>query len=144
MRLTLYTDYALRMLIHLGIQRDGRLVTVGEIATAYGISKNHLTKVAHQLGLAGYVETVRGKNGGLRLAKDPTKINLGEIVRTTETELALVPCFDKLDRSCVIAPACGLRGALYQAQKAFLDVLDRYSLADLTKSQKSLRSLLAL
>ena len=90
MRLTVYTDYSLRMLMYLAVKSDG-LATIAEVAVAYGISKAHLTKVAHQLGLAGFVETVRGKGGGLRLARPPTAIGLGDVVRHTEPDMALVP-----------------------------------------------------
>ncbi len=142
MRLTVYTDYSLRLLMYLAV-KDGGLATVGEVADAYGIAKNHLTKVAHQLGLAGYVESVRGKGGGLRLAKPPDRIGLGEVVRRTEPDMALVPCFEPVRAPCPIVPACGLRGALHEAHAAFLAVLDRYTLADLTARRAELQRLLA-
>ena len=141
MRLTVYTDYSLRLLMYLAVKSDGR-ATIGEIATAYGIAKNHLTKVAHQLGLAGYIETVRGKGGGLRLAKPGERIGLGEVVRHTEADMALVPCFEPLCAPCPIVPACGLRIALHEARQAFLAVLDRYTLADLVERRADLRELL--
>ena len=96
-RLTVYTDYSLRMLMYLAVKGDG-LATIAEVADAYGISKAHLTKVAHQLGLAGYVETVRGKGGGLRLARPAERIGLGDVVRRTEPDMALVPCFEPAAR----------------------------------------------
>ena len=92
MRLTDYTDYSLRTLMYLGLNRNG-LVTIQEIADTYGISKNHLMKVVHQLGVAGMVDTVRGRNGGLRLKKEPEDINLGQVVRGTEPDLTMVECF---------------------------------------------------
>ena len=141
MRLTVYTDYALRMLMYLAVKADG-LATIGEVAGAYGISKAHLTKVAHQLGLAGYVGTVRGKGGGLRLARPAGEIGLGDVVRRTEPDMALVPCFEPMHAPCAIVPACGLRGALFEAQQAFLAVLDRYSLDDLVQRRAELRTLL--
>ena len=141
MRLTVYTDYSLRMLMYLAVTDDG-LATIAEVADAYGISKAHLTKVAHQLGLAGYVETVRGKGGGLRLARPAAGIGLGDVVRRTEPDMALVPCFEPVHGSCPIVPACGLRGALYKARQAFLAVLDRYSLADLVQRRVELAALL--
>lgn len=141
MRLTVYTDYSLRMLMYLAVKDDG-LATIGEVAGAYGISKAHLTKVAHQLGLARYVETVRGKGGGLRLARLAGEIGLGDVVRRTEPDMALVPCFDPVHAPCVIVPACGLRGALYEARQAFLAVLDRYNLDDLVQRRAELRTLL--
>ena len=112
------------------------------MSRAYGISKAHLTKVAHQLGVAGYVGTVRGKGGGLHLARPAAEIGLGDVVRCTEPDRALVPCFEPLHTLCRIVPACGLRSALQEAQFAFLAVLDRYSLADLVHRQAELRALL--
>ncbi len=141
MRMTAYTDYSLRLLIYLAVKGEN-LATIGEVATAYGIAKNHLTKVAHQLGLAGYVETVRGRGGGLRLAKPAEVISVGEIVRRTEPDMALVPCFEAACSPCPIVPACGLRSALFEARQAFLAVLDRYTLADLAERRDDLRALL--
>src|ERR1039458_3982395 len=106
-RLTAYTDFSLRVLMFLAVKQDG-LATIAEIAGAYRISKNHLMKVAHQLGVAGYVETVRGKGGGLRLARRPQDIVIGEVVRRTEPDMALVPCFAPDDASCTILPSCAL------------------------------------
>lgn len=143
MRLTTYTDYALRLLMYVALKNDG-LATISEVAAAYGISKNHLMKVAYQLGLAGYVETVRGRSGGLRLAKPTKAIGLGDVVRDTEQDMALVPCFDPADKTCVIGPCCTLRSALGEASAAFLDVLDNYSLADLVKPRARLARLLAV
>lgn len=143
MRLTVHSDYALRMLMYLAVKGDG-LATVAEIAEAYGISKNHLMKVAHELGVAGYVETVRGRGGGLRLALPHEDITLGEVVRRTEPDMALVPCFAPVDDDCAIARCCLLRGALHQASDAFFGVLDTYSLADLVRPRSQLREALAL
>jgi len=143
MRLTVYSDYALRMLMYLAVKDDG-LATIAEIAEAYGISKNHLMKVAYELGLAGYVETVRGRRGGLRLARPREQIVLGDVVRHTEPDMALVPCFAPTDADCAIARCCVLRKALHKAGDAFLDVLDGYTLADLTRPRSALRSLLAI
>src|SRR5665647_27971 len=131
-RLTVYTDYSLRVLMFLALKSDG-LATIAEVAKAYGISKNHLMKVAYQLGLAGYVETVRGKGGGMRLARRPEIIVLGEVVRRTEPDMELVPCFAPDSTSCAILPSCALRGALASARDAFLSVLDGYTLADLVR-----------
>lgn len=143
MRLTVYTDFSLRVLMFLALKRDG-LATIAEIAKVYGISKNHLMKVAHQLSLAGYVETVRGKGGGMRLARRPEDIVLGEVVRRTEPDMALVPCFAPGDKSCTILPSCALRGALFRARKAFLSALDGTTLADLVRPRAPLQSLLSL
>jgi Rrf2 family nitric oxide-sensitive transcriptional repressor len=142
-RLTVYTDYALRLLMYLALKPDG-LATIGEIAASYDISRNHLMKVAHQLGVAGYVATVRGRSGGLRLAKPAAAIRLGEVVRHTEQDMALVPCFDPAATNCAISPCCGLRGALGRASAAFVGVLDEYSLGDLVTPRARLRDLLAI
>ena len=113
MRLTVYTDYSLRLLMYLALKDDG-LATIEEIAKSYGISKNHLMKVAHQLGVAGYVETVRGRHGGLRLAKPAKAIGLGEVVRHTEPDMAIVMCFEpstRIARSAVLRVAQGPRAS---------------------------------
>jgi Rrf2 family nitric oxide-sensitive transcriptional repressor len=141
MRLTVYTDYALRVLMFVAVSREPR-PTISAIAASYGISRNHLMKVVHELGLAGYLETVRGKNGGLRLARSPAEIGLGEVVRRTEPDLALVPCLDPVNAVCAISPACRLRGAMHRARAAFLTVLDDYTLADLVENRSALESLL--
>lgn len=142
MRLTVYTDYALRLLMYLAVKDDG-LATIAEVAESYRISKNHLMKVAHQLGIAGYVGTVRGKGGGMRLARRPNDIVIGEVVRRTEPDMALVPCFAPENESCAIFPNCALRGALSKARDAFLSALDGHTLADLIRSRAPLRRLLA-
>ena len=141
MRLTVYTDYALRVLMYLAVHPEPK-PTIGEIASSYGISRNHLMKVVYELGVAGYIDTVRGKRGGLRLARPASAVGLGEIVRRTEPDLALVPCFDPVNAPCALTPACKLRGALYQARAAFLAVLDSYTLADLIENRTALDSLL--
>ncbi|HWF78710.1 MAG TPA: Rrf2 family transcriptional regulator [Caulobacteraceae bacterium] len=143
MRLTVYTDYSLRVLMYLAIPRS-RPVTISEIAASYGVSRNHLMKVVYELGVAGYIETIRGKNGGMRLAKATRAINLGEVVRRTEPDMALVPCFDPVNAPCAITSACKLSGALHRAREAFLAVLDEYTLADLTDNPSALGELLAL
>jgi Rrf2 family nitric oxide-sensitive transcriptional repressor len=140
MRLTTFTDYTLRTLIYLALN-PGRLATIADIAASYGISENHLVKVVHQLGIANYVETVRGRNGGLRLARAPETINVGEVVRYMETDMHVVPCF-AASTGCVIQPACALKGALGEALGAFLSVLDRYTLAELVAPRRALSSLL--
>jgi len=124
MRLTRYTDYAMRVLLYLGRQ-PGELASIAGIARAYGISQNHLMKVVNDLVNAGYLESVRGRNGGIRLARPPQEINVGALVRHTEDDFDLVDC-----GSCLIAPACGLTSVLDEALLAFLRVLDSYSLAD--------------
>jgi Rrf2 family transcriptional regulator, nitric oxide-sensitive transcriptional repressor len=143
LRLTVYTDYALRLLLYLAVKEDG-LATIAEVAKSYNISKNHLMKVAHELGLAGFVVSMRGRSGGLRLAKPHEAIRLGDVVRHTEPDMALVPCFNPEASPCAIRPCCVLRTALQRAQGAFLDVLDAYTLRDLAKPKSSLRTLLAI
>jgi Rrf2 family nitric oxide-sensitive transcriptional repressor len=142
-RLTVYTDFSLRLLMYLAAKPDG-ISTIGEVAEAYRIPKNHLTKVAHQLGRAGYVTTVRGKGGGMRLGRPAHDIRIGDVVRETEPDMALVPCFEPVCAPCPIVPACGLRGALHQAQSAFLEVLDRYTLSDLARDKTGLQVLLGI
>lgn len=138
MRLTLHTDYSLRLLMLLAMEPEA-LHTIEEIAQRYDISRNHLMKVVQTLAQAGFVRSVRGRGGGLRLAKAAAQINLGAVVRATEDSFALVECFDRERNSCVVAPACGLRGPIEEALQAFLGVLDGYSLADLIKNPSSLR-----
>jgi Rrf2 family nitric oxide-sensitive transcriptional repressor len=149
MRLTVYTDYALRVLMYAALHSD-RLPTISEIAETYGVSRNHIMKVVYELGVAGYIETVRGQRGGWRLARPPSEIVLGEVVRRTEPDMALMPCFDPSGAAsagrtvCAIAPACRLKRALQQAAAAFFAVLDGYTLADLTENGDVLRDLLGL
>ncbi|ODU49410.1 MAG: BadM/Rrf2 family transcriptional regulator [Thiobacillus sp. SCN 63-374] len=132
MRLTVYTDYALRTLMYLASHRD-RLVTISEIADVHGISKNHLMKVVYQLGLTGMVETVRGRNGGLRLNREPADINIGEVVRNTETDFNMAECFDPSGNQCLYSPACALKDVLQSATAAYLSKLDKVTLATLTR-----------
>lgn len=144
MRLTVYTDYSLRLLMYAALKPDG-LINIDEVAVAYDISRNHLTKVVHQLGLAGYLTTVRGKGGGLRLARSPESIRIGDVVRRTEPDMALTPCLQQIATPCAIVPACLLKGALEEARAAFMRVLDDYTLADLTAAPApSLRTLLGM
>ncbi|WP_025915649.1 Rrf2 family transcriptional regulator [Herminiimonas sp. CN] len=132
MRLTAYTDYTLRTLMHLGLNRD-KLVTIQDIADIHGISKNHLMKVVHQLGMTGMVETVRGRNGGLRLNKEPADINIGEVVRNTETDFFMAECFSPENFQCGYASDCTLKGVLHAATTAYLDVLDGVTLENLIR-----------
>ncbi len=138
MHLTRYTDYSLRVLLYLGTHEE-RVCSISEIAKAYGISQNHLMKVVHNLGRAGYVKTVRGRLGGMHLAKPCAEINIGAVVRSMEEDLQLVDC-----GSCLVAPACGLTGALNKALYAFMAVLDGYTLADLMAQRAKLVRLLSL
>jgi Rrf2 family transcriptional regulator, nitric oxide-sensitive transcriptional repressor len=131
MKLTSYTDYALRTLMYLAMNRD-RLVTIQDIADAHKIAKNHLTKVVHQLGMLGLVDTVRGRNGGLRLGREPSEINVGEVVRSTEPDFYIAECFDPGKPGCIYSASCALKGTLGRANAAFLDVLDGVTLDTLT------------
>ncbi len=129
MRLTVMTDYALRLLMYVG-QHPGRLCTIAEVARAYDISEAHLMKVTHQLGRAGFLETVRGKGGGMRLAARPAQISLGAVVRAIEPDFGLVECFNPCNR-CTLTGHCRLAGVVSGALTAFLAHLDNCSLADL-------------
>jgi Rrf2 family transcriptional regulator, nitric oxide-sensitive transcriptional repressor len=142
MRLTFSTDYALRLLILVGLEPE-HLVTIEEVADRFGISKNHLMKVAYQLGQAGYLETVRGRNGGLRLGKAPSQIVVGEVVRRMEPDFAVVECENPAGY-CKITPCCTLRSAMREAVQAFLEKLDQYTLEDLLRPKFKLRHLLGL
>lgn len=143
MRLTVHTDYAFRVLMYLGTHED-RLCTIQEIAESYKISKNHLMKVVQALGVAGFVETVRGRGGGLRLAMAPDQIQLGAVARSAEEDFRLVECFATETDCCVISQACRLRKILAEAMRAFLATLDAYALSDLIGRKAQLRGLLAL
>lgn len=143
MKLTRHTDYALRVLMQVGLN-DGDLVRITDIAESFGISRNHLTKIVHQLGAGGYLETLQGRRGGVRLARSPDQILIGEVVRDFEEGLELVECFDPDRCACRIAPACVLKVRLNDALEAFLEVLDRTTLADLLKTRRRLRTLLTV
>ena len=127
MRLTTYTDYALRTLMYLAANRD-RLVTIQDIADAHGIAKNHLTKVVHQLGILGFVESLRGRKGGLRLGQEPAQINIGAVVRSTEPDFYMAECFDPNKNNCRLSSDCILKDTLHQATAAYLAVLDGVTL----------------
>jgi Rrf2 family transcriptional regulator, nitric oxide-sensitive transcriptional repressor len=141
-RLTLHSDYALRVLIQVGLSGD-RLTTIDEIAESFGISRHHLMKVVNDLGQKGYLDTVRGRHGGMRLKREPHDINVGQVVRDTEDNLNVIGCLEQRGY-CRIERACVLRGVLHDATEAFLGVLDARTLADLIKPHKSLSSLLSL
>ncbi|MGE7981984.1 RrF2 family transcriptional regulator [Solibacillus sp. NPDC093137] len=144
MRLTVYTDYSLRTLMYLGVRGRENLVTIQEIADAYQISKNHLMKVTHDLGKHGYIETIRGRGGGIRLAVEPEQINIGDVVRKTEDDFHLVECFNPEGNLCKISPECRLKFALQEALKAYLAVLDTYTLADVLVSKDILSELFGI
>ncbi len=140
MHLTLHTDFALRVLIQTALKGD-RLSTIRDIAKSFSISKNHLMKVVHDLSRKGYLDTVRGRNGGLRLTRPPAEINIGRVVRDMEGEIAVLGCLEG-PGFCRIERACVLRRAVRDAAAAFLAVLDGYTLADLIKPRRALASLL--
>lgn len=142
MRLTQLTDYSLRVLMYLAA-RPERLATIQEIASAYGISENHLMKVVHRLGQHGFVETVRGRGGGMRLNGRAENIRLGAVVRAVEEDFQVVECFGSKD-TCRITDVCRLKGVLHQALGAFLKSLDTWTLADLVRRPKVLVDALAI
>ncbi|MEN6670108.1 Rrf2 family transcriptional regulator [Psychrobacter sp. B38] len=176
MRLTNYSDYALRSLIYLAVRPDpDALANISDIANSYDISKSHLTKIIHQLGQLGYIESVRGKNGGIRLARAPKDINLGVLIKQIEPDFDLVACFvtpvnsserqpnatglpitlidetlidetvdESIEKSfnCVISPVCQLKGVFFEALTAFINVLERYTLADIISNQDELATVL--
>ena len=141
MKLTTFSDYTLRVLMFLALNRD-RLATIPEIAAAYGISENHLMKVVHQLARSGVIESVRGKGGGIRLASEPEAIRLGQIVRASEGGGPIVECLSDDAGGCRIAPACRLSAVLVRAFDALYAALDEYTLADLVRKPRALEAIL--
>jgi Rrf2 family nitric oxide-sensitive transcriptional repressor len=137
MRLTSYSNYALRILMIAAV-RDGELATVQEVADAFDISKAHLVKCVHNLGLWGYLDTVRGRNGGFRLAKAAARITVGEVIRKTEDDLNLVECFSAETNTCPLIGICALSDAFKAARQAFLDVLDKVTIADIAANPRGL------
>jgi len=142
MRLTLHTDYTLRVLIQIAVA-DGKLTTINDIAETFDISKQHLMKVVNNLSRKGYLHTTRGRGGGVRLRRPPRDINIGQVVRETEETLDVIGCLQQRGY-CPIERVCVLRGVLHDATQAFLAVLDGYTLADLIRPQKALASFLQL
>lgn len=143
MQLTRFTDYSLRVLLYLGAEAE-RLVTVDEIARGYGISRNHLVKVVNRLAGLGYVTTVRGKGGGVRLERSPAEINIGALVRQIEGDLVLLECFEPETNRCPIVPICGLKDVVGEARKAFLDVLDRHTLDEVLVNRAAMARLIRM
>ncbi|MBO9379876.1 Rrf2 family transcriptional regulator [Sphingomonas histidinilytica] len=136
MRLTRYTDYSLRVLIHLAIN-DDRLCSIGEISRTYDVSHNHLMKVVNALARDGFIETVRGRTGGMRLARPANEITVGEVVRRTEEGFQLADC-----SGCALSPACGLTGVLAEAMQAMMMVFDSYKISDLLTDREAMRRLM--
>lgn len=143
MQLSKFSDYSLRVLIYLAGQPD-TLSTIDEISARYGISKDHLRKIVHNLVQSGWVESKRGRNGGLSLSMNPASISIGKVVRSTEENLAIVECFNAETDTCQISGVCRLSGMLDEALQAFLSVLDKYSLDDITAGQSALMARLGL
>lgn len=143
MQLTRFTDYALRTLIYLALNRD-RLVIIAEIAKVYRVPENHLMKIVHRLAQHGYIETQRGKGGGMRLARQPDAIQIGKVVRHTEENMDIAECFDPHKRDCPMLPECILKSALISARMSFLDQLDAYTVADLIANKKPTQSVIKI
>ena len=143
MKLTSYTNYSLRILM-VAAMRDGELVTIQEVAEAFGVSKAHLVKCVHQLGVWGYLDNVRGRHGGFRLAVPAHKITVGEVVRKTEDCLSLVECFDAQTNSCPMIGLCLMGEAFKEACAAFLAVLDKLTIAEATRNRDALLGVLHL
>jgi Rrf2 family nitric oxide-sensitive transcriptional repressor len=139
--LTQFSDYSLRLAIYLACHPE-RAVSVDEVSRAFGISRHHLVKVVQTLTDLGVVEAQRGRGGGMRLGMPPSEINVGWLIRRTEPHFNVVECFDSVNNTCPIAPACGLKGALFRAQQAFLNVLDEYTLQQFLKRRNDLVVLL--
>ncbi|WP_416149610.1 RrF2 family transcriptional regulator [Salipaludibacillus sp. HK11] len=142
MELTTYTDYTLRVLIYLGIQPEHKRSNIKEISNLYNISFNHLSKVVYELGKLGIIKTTRGRNGGITLVKNPTEINIGSLVRHTESPINMVECFDEENNMCRISSGCRLKGVLKEALEAYLQVLDSYTLNDVIGNKENLQDLL--
>ncbi|VVC84021.1 Rrf2 family transcriptional regulator [Sideroxydans sp. CL21] len=132
MKLTVYTDYSLRVLLYLASKPDAT-ATITEITDYYNISRNHLVKVVHNLGIHNFIITSRGKNGGVKLARPAEDILLSDVVRTTEADMDLLECFNPKTDNCVISPTCRLKSMLYEGRAAFMAVLEKYTLADAAK-----------
>ncbi len=129
MRLTLYTDYSLRVLLYLASKPD-QMATISELTDFYHISRNHLVKVVHQLGIQGYILTIRGKNGGMKLARPVDEIVIGEVIRKMEPDFELFECFNTLTDQCVITQSCRLKSIFFGARNDFLNTLNQHTLAD--------------
>lgn len=138
MQLTLYTDYSLRVLIYLS-RMPNEMATITQIAEFYNISRNHLVKVVHKLAQLGFVQSIRGKKGGIKLAYPPNKIIIGDVVRKTEPGFFLVECFNEVENNCAITGICRLKGILSEGMQAFLTVLDNYTLADASTDKISFK-----
>ena len=130
MHLSLFSDYSLRVLMFAAVK--GGAFQLDEVTAAYGISRNHLAKVVQSLSKLGYLDTRRGRGGGIQLRCSPADIRIGKLVRETEGQPAIVECFDAATNTCRLNGSCRLKGALARATNAFFDSLDEHTLSDLT------------
>lgn len=144
MNLKKYTDYALRVLIFTAMKKEDERATIKEISEVYNISQHHLGKIVFELNKFGFLETIRGRNGGILLAVKPEEINVGDVVRKMENDFVILECFDQGINHCIISPACKLKHALDKALKAFFEVLDGYTLADLVINDDELLKLMGI
>jgi len=144
MNITRFTDYSLRVLMYLAVKGD-ELSTIRDIAESYGISKNHLMKVVQELSATGYIQSIRGKNGGIRLKENSANINVGKLIRALEKDQSIVECKGS-DNQCVITPSCQLKYIFSQAMESFFSTLDKYTLADLVplKDETDFKQLLGI
>lgn len=143
MRLTLYSDFSLRVLIYLAVKEDNKC-TINEVSEKYGISKNHLRKVVHNLSKISYIKSIRGRSGGLVLALPPSEIIIGDVVRLTEDDFRIAECFNQKTSCCVIQKECTLKKVLNEALDSFLDILDKYTLEDIAEPKSFLRKSLGI
>ncbi|MCF3944773.1 RrF2 family transcriptional regulator [Oceanobacillus alkalisoli] len=139
MNLKKYTDYGLRVLLFAGMKENDELVNIKEISEVFNISQHHLGKIVHELNKLELIETIRGRNGGIRLAKPAEEINVGIVVRQLENDFAMLECFDKGQSHCVISPGCMLKHVVNRALHAFFKVLDEYTLKDLIHNEEELK-----
>ncbi len=143
MNLNVFTDYSLRVLLYLSLQPEKR-VSIEEIAQFYHISRDHLVKVVHHLGKCGFIRTVRGRSGGIQLARQANSIKIGDVVRKTESNFHLVECFDSKSNQCRITPFCNLKDIFAEATQQFLHTLDQYTLDDLVHDRDSVKQLVSI
>lgn len=144
MNLKKYTDYGLRVLLFTGMKPTGELASIKEISEVFNISQHHLGKVVHELNKLDLIDTVRGRYGGIRLAKPAEEINIGLVVRLLENDFVMLECFDKGQGHCVIEPGCTLKHAVNRALAAFFNVLNDYTLKDLIHNEEELRELMGI
>jgi len=137
MHFTRYTDYSVRVLLYLASKKDS-MVTISELTDFYKISRNHLMKVVHNLGIHGFIETTRGRNGGMRLARSAHEIVIGDVVRKMEADFDLFECFSVATDRCVITNSCALKSVLISARDNFLSALDHYTVADAVNNESTI------